>query len=50
MFIQDLCSCHVSSMELIKRKQTTEAYLNEKFIKISLCSKKQRRTIFNPAR
>ena len=34
--------------ENVERKQTTDAFLNEKFIEISLCSKKQRRTIFNP--
>ena len=32
----------------IKRKQTTEAFLNEKFIQISLCSKMPRHTVFNP--
>ena len=40
-----LSSCHVSRMK-IGRKQTTEAFLNEKFSQISLCSKKQRRAIF----
>ena len=34
--------------ENIEKKQTTEAFPDEKFIQISLCSKKQRRTIFNP--
>ena len=49
LFTQDLRSCHVSRMK-IERKQTTEASVNEKFIQLSLCSKKQRRTIFNPRR
>ena len=39
LFTQDLRSCHVSSMK-IERKQTTEAFLNEKFIQISLLRSK----------
>ena len=34
--------------ENIERKQTTEAFLNEKFIRISLCSKMPWHTVFNP--
>ena len=34
--------------ENIERKQTTEAFLNEKYIQISLCSKMPRNNIFNP--